>query len=110
MGYRFAEKCYSTTAEAMSAYIGEQTLFVQPGATTYINQIEYDTATATYRFKSYTAATNGLWTLKANIGMPTPGFPVCNVMDQFNDGVTVGWLMFAILAAAFAIKTIKRGL
>lgn len=94
----------------MSAYIGEQTLFVLPGATVYINQIDYDTVTATYRFKTYTAASNGLWTLKSNVAILTPGFPACNIMDSFNDGVTVGWLMFLVLAVGFAIKFIKRAL
>lgn len=110
MGYRFGETCYSTNMEAFSAYLVNHTIWVTPGSTPYVNQIEYDMATSTYRFKSYTVATNGLWTLKSNTAMPVPGFPTCNVMEQFNDGVTVGWLIFAVLVAGFAVKFIRRGI
>lgn len=74
--------CYNTAMEAFSAHLGDRTLFVTPGATTYINQVIFDTATNAYRFMTYTMGSNGLWTLKSNSAMPIPAFPACDVIPQ----------------------------
>jgi len=116
-GSLFAGRCFDTAAEATSAYFSVQPL-TQSGTTTwYISQFVYDTATASYRHKTFQVATNGLWTAKTNVAVVPPQFPLCDpTLNDFAFNPVLfdliyekGLLLFAVgLGIGLIISIIRK--
>lgn len=77
MGFLHAGICHETSIQAQSAYFGANSFDFDGGATTYVNTIVYDTASAAFRHKSYTVSLSGVWTPRSNTVAITPNFPTC---------------------------------
>lgn len=108
MGALWNGQCYENDATAMSAYMSAKTFDALPGTTTYLNQFVWDDATATWRHKTYTVGTNGLWTLKTNVGVPTVNFPDCDPVEKFTDGMTIGWGIATVMVAAYCYNLVRK--
>jgi hypothetical protein len=106
-GALYGGKCYASAAVAMHSYMSVAPLSSLPGATPYVTQYVYETGT--WRQKQYSVATNGLWTLKSNVAVATPSFPLCDPAESFNDGVLIGWGIAIAMIAATAVNFLKRG-
>lgn len=107
-GYSFNGTCYATQAQANDVYYAQHTVDVLPGATPYVSMFFWDSAANAWRHATYTVGTNGLWTQKTLVSMPTRSFPTCDTATTFTDGMTVGWGIAAAMVAAWAVKNLKR--
>lgn len=81
MGFLQAGVCYPELIQAQSAYFGPNSFDFDGAATTYVNTIVYDTATAVFRHKTYTVSSTGVWTARGNTVAITPNFPTCTPVN-----------------------------
>lgn len=87
MGYQVGNTCYATKAEAENAYFSLVPPSVQTGE---LQQLQW--TPLGWQFKGQTVQAY---------------LPECNVIDSFKDGQLIGWSVFSILAAVWAVKLMK---
>lgn len=105
-GYLYQDQCYSTLAAATSAHWSSNPVFMTSGTTSYISDVSWS-GTA-WVINKYTLSSTGVLTLNSTTTAPALSFETCDTMDNFNDGLLLGWGVAAAMVAVFAIKSIKR--
>lgn len=109
MGARFGDRCFSTNADAADAFFTSQSVGYTAGTTSYLGWFE-KTAGGVWQIKRQSIASNGTVTNLTASNATVPTFPACNVMDNFSDGMLLGWGVAGAMLAAYAIKFIAKGL
>lgn len=109
MGYRVGDRCYSANSDAADSFFTGAGPFYTAGATSYLGWFE-KTAGGVWQIKRQSIASNGTITNLTTSNATVPTFPTCQLSDNFNDGMLLGWGVAAAMLAAFAVKFIARGL
>lgn len=109
MGSRLGAVCFNNNAEAADAFFSGAGPFYTAGATSYLGYFE-KTVGGVWQIKRQSIASNGTITnlTASNATMPT--FPTCQPLDNFSDGMLLGWGVAAAMLAAYAVKFIAKGL
>ena len=103
--YQVGEDCYPDITTALDAFAAQETGQVYTSGTNVFNiTAARNGVTGITYTGTKIAGTGSNWTYSQAMS-----FPKCAKLTA-QDGITVGWLIFTALAAAYAIKMIKRGL
>lgn len=108
MGARLGDRCYSSNSDAADAFFTSQGVGYTAGSTSYLGWFEKNGAT--WQIKRQSIASGGVITNLTTSNATVPTFPACNVIDNFNDGLLLGWGVAAAMLAAYGIKFLARGL
>lgn len=108
MGARLGDRCYNSNSDAADAFFTSQGVGYTSGTTSYLGWFEKNGGT--WQINRQSIASNGTITNLTASTATVPTFPACNVMDNFSDGMLLGWGVAGAMLAAFAIKFIARGL
>lgn len=107
-GSQFGGNCYADANTAFGAYLAAGGAISQtPGTTTYLNRFEF--VSGVWRMRVYTVSSTGTITLRGDNVYALPGFPACDPVAPFTDGMTIGWGVAAAMVAVAAIKLMRKG-
>jgi len=106
MGSLVFDKCYPSQAAAADAFFSASEPIVTSGATAYLSWFE-PSATG-WLLKRQAIAENGVSTALPDTYATVPAFPACDEYQSFNDGLSVGWLVAAMLLVVWGMNHIKR--
>lgn len=108
MGFRVSDRCYSSNSDAADAFFSAKDPSYTAGATSYLSWFEK--VGATWQIKRQSISSTGVITNLTASNATVPTFSACNVMDNFSDGMLLGWGVAAAMIAAYAVKFIAKGL
>lgn len=105
MAYQVGDECYPDMTTALDAFAAQETGFVYNNAANVFNVTAARSGTTSILYTGTKIAGTGTnWTFTQAMT-----FPTCQKLTAA-DGGAVGWLIFAVLLAAFGMKMIRRGL
>lgn len=103
--YQVGADCYPDMTTALDAFAAQENGQVYASGTNVFNITAARSGTTSVVYTGTKIAGTGTnWTYTQAMT-----FPQCAKLTA-QDGIAVGWLIFAALAAAYAIKMIRRGL
>lgn len=106
MGSLVNGKCFTSNALAADDFFSSKGSSYTPGTTSYHSWFEK--AGAVWQIKRQSISSTGAITnLTASVAT-VPTFPVCDELQQFNDGIAVGWLLAGVLVMAWGIALMKK--
>lgn len=109
MGYQVGNHCYATKAEAENVYFSLIAPLIQ-------NQTQNQTVSRPFPYPSTTSQVNkaviiapeyrnNAWYLNGQI--IHANLPVCDPVQNFKDGLELGWLVFAVMASCYVFVVLK---
>ncbi len=105
MPYQVGQDCYPDMTAALDAFAAQETGVIYSSGTNVFNVTAARSgATSILYTGTKIAGTGSNWTYTQAMT-----FPACQKLTA-QDGVIVGWLIAAVLVAAFSMKLIRRGL
>lgn len=110
MGFRVSDVCYIDNASASDAFYSSQGVYVTPSATSTLMQ--YAISGGVWKLQQYSISSAGAWTLKYSTNAPALTFPSCvdvnDPVEQFNDGMLLGWAIAAAMVSAWGVNQIRQ--
>lgn len=105
MAYQVGDECYPDMTTALDAFAAAKTGQVYTSGTNVFSITAARSGTTGVLFTgTKIAGTGSNWTYTQAMS-----FPTCQKLTAA-DGAVVGWLIFAVFAAAFAVRMLRRGL
>lgn len=108
MGSLVGDRCFSTNADAADYFFSKKDPSYTAGSTSYVSWFEK--VGAVWQIKRQSVSSAGEITNLTSSTATVPTFSACNVMDNFTDGVVLGWGVAAAMIAVYAVKFIAKGL
>jgi len=108
MGALVGDRCFSTNADAADYFFSKKDPSFTAGATSYVSWFEK--VGTVWQIERQSIASTGVITNLTSSTATVPTFPSCNVMDNFTDGLVLGWGVAAAMIAVYAVKFIAKGL
>jgi len=109
MGALVGDRCFSTNADAADYFFSKKDPSYTAGATSYVSWFEKNVSNV-WQIKRQSISSTGVITNLTSSNATVPTFAACNVMDNFSDGMVLGWGVAAAMIAVFAVKFIAKGL
>lgn len=106
MGAAFNGKCFADTQSAADAFFSSAAPVLTPGANTY--QAWFEKVSGQWQLKRQTIDSTGVITYTGQTLAVTPEFSSCDPMEYLNDGLSVGWLLSALLLSSWGMLQLKR--
>lgn len=106
-GVRLGNQCYASSQQASDAYYSAVTPSITPGPTTYV--AEYVKSSGAWLLRLTQVQTGGGQS-SVTTAAPALALPPCDPLENFKDGMTVGWGVVAAMAVAWAVSVVRRGL
>ncbi|WP_024302785.1 hypothetical protein [Pseudogulbenkiania sp. MAI-1] len=103
MGYAVGVACYESQSEAEAVYFGGV-----PPAVSGSTVTQYQLDGGVWKLNRYDSASGSMVLQSSTTAVSS--FPDCSNLDRTLDGMALGWLVAAVMFAAFAAKLVRRAL
>lgn len=100
-------RCYPSQAEALDVLYSGIAPALSAGSTGYV--FDYAKISGVWHQRSHAVTESGSWVLRSVSPVPTVDFPPCDPLEQFADGLLLGWGLSAVLVAVAAVTFLKKG-
>lgn len=101
-------RCFVSPEAAADAYYSAAAPSQTPGGTTYLS--EFVKVSGVWKLRRYQVDAGGGVAMLSDATLPAMTFVECDPAGDFKDGMTMGWGVVAVMAVAWAIMSVKRGL
>lgn len=108
MGYRVGDRCFGTQSDATDSLYSAVLPSSLAGSVGYVQWLEK--VSGVWQVKRLSVAADGTATVQPGAVMASMTFPECSVMDNFNDGMLLGWGIGGAMLLVYAVKFIAKGL
>lgn len=105
-GALYNGKCYDTNAQAADAYFLGSVPAFSSGSTSYVSW--YEKVSGVWQIKRQSIASNGTITTLTASTATVPTFPTCDTVQNFTDGVTVGWGIATVMVTAWCLAQVRK--
>lgn len=105
MGYQTLGRCYETSSEATDAFFSSVAPSVSASPPV---QVVFTKSSGDWFFQTYSMGTTA--SLQSSTPAVAPSFPSCSSLDQFLDGVALGWGVAGAMILAWAVSFLRRPL
>lgn len=102
MGALWSGQCYSTAQDAASAMWSGVGPVITAGSPPIVSTVEFSTV--------WQVVSRQSGVVLAVQDAPLPAFAACDETASLVDGMTLGWLVLAVWAVAWAINVLRRPL
>ncbi|EHP43590.1 hypothetical protein OR16_07781 [Cupriavidus basilensis OR16] len=100
--------CYASPDAAADAYYSGAAPSQTPGGTSYLSAFVKDAGV--WKLRRYQVNSAGEVATLTDAVLPTMTFPACDPLENFKDGMTVGWGVVAAMVLAWGVTVLRRGL
>jgi hypothetical protein len=107
-GSLYQRVCYSSSADAVTAYFGDQPAYQTVGTTSYLNM--FVNQTGVWKIVQYSISATGVYTTRSTTNATVPTFPTCDPAQGYLDGMTIGWGITLAMVTVFCAVQIRRAL
>ncbi len=107
-GALLGRMCYASQQAAADAYFSGAAPSQTPGGTSYLSTFVKDAGV--WKLRRFQVSSTGDVATLSDAVVPTMVFPVCDPLENFKDGMTIGWGVVAAMVLAWGVAVMRRGL